>query len=230
MKDEILTYWEMCSRQGMSLQRGMYFRTPPTHGIILMSRRSNAPYADEMSTDGTLLVYEGHDVLRTEDTPNPKIVDQPRVTRDDKLTENGKFAAWVDDYKKGSVLPAVFRVYEKMRPGIWTDRGLYTLEEYDYLIENIRRVFKFWLEQSEFDSSGPYEATNVQAGPRRQIPSWIKQLVYKRDKGRCVLCGATDQLHFDHDFPFSKGGTSLVPENVRILCARHNLQKSARIE
>ncbi len=230
MKDEILTYWEMCSRQGMSLQRGMYFRPPPAHGIILMSRRSNAPYADEMSDDGTILLYEGHDVQRTNDTPNPKILDQPRAMRDGRLTENGKFASWVDGYKNRDAPRAVFRVYEKMRPGIWTDRGLYNLEEYEYITENKRKVFKFWLEQSQFDSSGPHEGTSIHSSPSRQIPSWIKQLVYKRDKGQCVMCGATDQLHFDHDFPFSKGGTSLTPENVRILCVRHNLKKSARIE
>jgi 5-methylcytosine-specific restriction endonuclease McrA len=64
----------------------------------------------------------------------------------------------------------------------------------------------------------------------RVIPSWVKQDVFKRDKGKCVLCGSADQLHFDHDFPYSKGGTSLLPENVRLLCARHNLEKAAKIE
>ena len=37
MKDEIISYWEMCSRQGMALQRGMYFKVSPGHGVILMS-------------------------------------------------------------------------------------------------------------------------------------------------------------------------------------------------
>ncbi|MEJ2255136.1 MAG: HNH endonuclease [Nitrospirota bacterium] len=45
-----------------------------------------------------------------------------------------------------------------------------------------------------------------------------------------MLCGATDELHFDHDLPYSKGGTSITEENVRILCARHNLKKSHKIE
>ena len=72
MKDEILTYTEMCGREGMSLQRGMNFRSPPAHGIVLMSRRPNAPYEDEMSSDETVLLYEGHDVNRTKDTPDPK--------------------------------------------------------------------------------------------------------------------------------------------------------------
>lgn len=33
-----------------------------------------------------------------------------------------------------------------------------------------------------------------------------------------------------HDLPFSKGGASITAANVRILCARHNIQKSDKIE
>jgi hypothetical protein len=29
--------------------------------------------------------------------------------------------------------------------------------------------------------------------------------------------------------PWSKGGTSITEENVQLLCARHNLEKSDRI-
>ncbi|MFN0094459.1 MAG: HNH endonuclease [Dehalococcoidia bacterium] len=65
---------------------------------------------------------------------------------------------------------------------------------------------------------------------RRAIPTWIKQFVYKRDRGRCVLCGSQSDLHYDHELPYSKGGTSLSTDNVRILCSRHNLTKGSRIE
>jgi len=34
-------------------------------------------------------------------------------------------------------------------------------------------------------------------------------------------------LLFDH-IPFSKGGSSLTAANVRLLCAKHNLEKSER--
>lgn len=43
-------------------------------------------------------------------------------------------------------------------------------------------------------------------------------------------CGANVNLHFDHILPFSKGGTSLTAKNVRLLCMKHNLEKSAKIE
>ena len=40
----------------------------------------------------------------------------------------------------------------------------------------------------------------------------MKLAVWKHDGGKCVICGATDELHFDHIIPFSKGGTSLRAE------------------
>jgi 5-methylcytosine-specific restriction endonuclease McrA len=53
--------------------------------------------------------------------------------------------------------------------------------------------------------------------------------VWQRDGGRCVVCGATDELHFDHDLPYSRGGTSIAEGNVQLMCARHNLEKGAKI-
>ena len=64
----------------------------------------------------------------------------------------------------------------------------------------------------------------------RLILSEVKREVWKRDQGRCVMCGDTKNLHFDHELPFSKGGTSLSAKNVRLLCMKHNLQKSDKIE
>ena len=61
------------------------------------------------------------------------------------------------------------------------------------------------------------------------IPSGVKLEVWKRDGGRCVQCGATDNLHFDHIIPYSRGGTSLRADNIQLLCARHNLAKRDRI-
>ncbi len=64
----------------------------------------------------------------------------------------------------------------------------------------------------------------------RIIPTSVKLEVWARDSGRCVSCGATDELHFDHIVPYSKGGTSLKVENIQLLCARHNLEKNANIQ
>lgn len=63
----------------------------------------------------------------------------------------------------------------------------------------------------------------------RQIPTGVKRSVWRRDGGCCVLCGASENLHYDHDIPFSKGGANTA-ENIRLLCASCNLRKGARIE
>lgn len=230
MRDEILTHTDMCARERTMLQRGMYFRQPPAISVVLMSRRPGAPYVDALSEDGTELTYEGHDALKTSSS-DPKQVDQPTRLSTGSVTENGMFAAAVDEYKRAGTRPALVRVYEKLRPGIWSDRGLFSLIDYEYVQVGGRRVFRFKMRLSTEPGAIDSEGRHVNDGPMsRVIPSWVKQEVYKRDKGKCVLCGAADRLHFDHDFPYSKGGTSLVPQNVRLLCARHNLEKAAKIQ
>jgi len=63
----------------------------------------------------------------------------------------------------------------------------------------------------------------------RQIPAAVKVEVWSRDGGKCVQCGSMDNLHFDHDVPWSKGGSSITAANVKLMCARHNLEKADKI-
>lgn len=65
---------------------------------------------------------------------------------------------------------------------------------------------------------------NVPEGGR-VIATEIKVAVWLRDRGRCVVCGATEELHFDHQVPLSKSGTSNTAANVQLLCDRHNLSR-----
>jgi hypothetical protein len=225
VKDEILSYIDMCQRERISLQKGMNCDESGAPTIVLMSRRQNAPYQDALSEDGTELTYEGHDIPRTVGV-DPKRVDQPRATSRGTLTENGKFAQAID---RSTRFPRV-RVYEKLKPGIWSDKGRFDLFRYEYLTSGERKVFRFHMRLSpdqEDEVSIPRAADTPM---RRIIPGWVKQEVYRRDNGQCVICQARDHLHFDHDLPYSRGGAGITPENVRILCARHNLSKGARIE
>jgi len=200
----------------------MNFSQPSGVSIVLMSRRRNAPYDDELSDDGSELIYEGHNVPRSLGV-DTKTLDQPWVTASGAPTENAKFARAVE----GKNTLVLVRVYEKLQQGIWSDKGLFQLVRYEYRDSGARKVFKFHMQLAE-------EHTDLgeRAVPdhRRLIPGWVKQKVFKRDKGQCVLCGAKDNLHFDHDFPFSRGGASVTPANVRVLCARHNLEKGAKIQ
>ncbi|UCD62999.1 MAG: HNH endonuclease [Candidatus Zixiibacteriota bacterium] len=227
MKDDILTYREMCDReQVQTLQRGMNFRLNPAYSVILMSQRRNAPYNDTILADGLTILYEGHDIPKTGDVSDPKKHDQALYSKTGKLTQNGKFAEAVKRHRAGG-LPEKVRAYEKLFNGVWSFRGTFELIDYEYILQSGRQVFKYQLKLADDQDMGDCQALKDRT---RVIPTEIKKQVWKRDAGRCVICGAEDELHFDHDIPYSKGGSSITADNVRILCARHNIAKSNKIE
>lgn len=63
---------------------------------------------------------------------------------------------------------------------------------------------------------------------REPIPQEIKDIVWNRDGGRCVICGSRENLEFDHIIPFSKGGATTV-RNLQLLCQECNRKKSNHI-
>ncbi len=229
MTDNVISYIEMCRREGASLQQGMNFGLGGNHSVILMSVRPNAPYRDRLEDSGTTLVYEGHDAPKGASNPNPKMVDQPLKYPSGGPTQNGKFHAAAQAARVGQRSPERVRVYEKIRAGIWTYNGVFHLVDAWTEPDEFRTVCKFKLiaVEGEEDLEQP---VRINAERRRVIPTQVKLEVWQRDHGQCSICGATDELHFDHILPFAKGGTSLTKANVQLLCARHNLAKSDRIE
>ena len=229
MLDQIYSYREMCDIENIqTLQRGMNFRMNPRYSVILMSRRPNAPYSDRVLEDGLTIEYEGHDEPKTSHEMNPKIFNQPQKTKNGTLTQNGKFIEAIEKYKKGTASSERVRVYEKLLPGVWSLKGFFDLIDYQVRHDGNRNVFIFSLKLS--DKQDVETNDRIDLAHTRLISSEIKKEVWKRDNGKCVICGSTKNLHFDHDLPFSKGGTSLTAKNIRLLCAKCNLAKSNKIE
>lgn len=228
MSNEIISYIEMCRRESSSLQRGMNFGLGGTHSVILMSVRPNAPYRDRFEDDGATLIYEGHDEPKTAAIGDPKRLEQPEITSSGSRTQNGRFHDAAQRCKAGQRAPERVRVYEKLRQGIWSYNGIFHLVDSWRERDAHRTVFKFKLAavEGEEDLAVPVPTQPIR---RRVIPTHVKLEVWQRDNGKCVMCGATDELHFDHDLPYSKGGSSITAQNVQLLCARHNLQKHDNI-
>jgi len=70
------------------------------------------------------------------------------------------------------------------------------------------------------------EGANEVAG--RMIPQSVKDSVWRRDNGRCAVCGSQQNLEFDHIIPFSLGGSNTY-RNIQLLCETCNRTKGSRI-
>ncbi|WP_228813609.1 TerD family protein [Nocardia flavorosea] len=62
----------------------------------------------------------------------------------------------------------------------------------------------------------------------RSIPQEVKAEVWQRDGGKCVECGESHYLEFDHIIPLSRGGATSA-SNLQILCRGCNREKGANI-
>lgn len=225
---DVISYLDLCNEEGGTLQRGMNFRQRGrSYSVLLMSIRKGAPYQDRVEDNGRILIYEGHDVTKAQHEM-PKSVDQPLTTRTGAQTENGKFFYAASEYKAGR-RPELVRIYEKIKDGIWVFNGFFHLVDAWQEQSGGRMVCKFRLEIQDMGDA-VIAADSIAIDHTRMIPTSVKLAVWQRDKGQCVICGARDNLHFDHILPYSKGGTSLMEENVQLLCARHNLAKRNQIQ
>jgi 5-methylcytosine-specific restriction endonuclease McrA len=79
-------------------------------------------------------------------------------------------------------------------------------------------------------------ATNRQKEPSRYISPATRDSVYNRDKGRCTYVGSTGRrcgsrwdLEIHHDgTPYAMGGGHSI-QNLRLLCASHNMLDAERV-
>ncbi|NCN52816.1 HNH endonuclease [Candidatus Parcubacteria bacterium] len=234
---DILSYDDIVLIEGFRIQKGInvHPKNKP-YTVLLMSVSENSPYNDGFDESGEILSYEGEDIntrrdVRDDHNLKPKDLDQPMFTKKGNLTNNGKLFISAEDYKfKRREKAESVRVYEKISPNVWSDKGWFDLVDVDFVYSEIekRKVFKYKLLPKGTESVTPTEQEEFEFS--RRIPTIIKQRVWERDQGKCVDCGSTKDLHFDHIIPFSKGGSSRDIRNVQLLCAKHNLFKSDRIQ
>ena len=63
---------------------------------------------------------------------------------------------------------------------------------------------------------------------RERISEAVRLFVWQRDQGRCVQCGSSEKLEFDHVIPIAKGGGN-TERNIQLLCEQCNRSKGANI-
>jgi hypothetical protein len=117
---------------------------------------------------------------------------------------------------KSTMLMPVSGIYLELNKK--AGNGFYSVsdpEMVEAIVDTLVRISKRQIVKTDADNS-------------RHIPQEVKAAVWQRDYGKCVQCGASDYLEYDHIIPQSKGGASSV-NNVQLLCRRCNLTKSDRI-
>jgi 5-methylcytosine-specific restriction endonuclease McrA len=60
---------------------------------------------------------------------------------------------------------------------------------------------------------------------REPIPKEVQREVWRRDGGKCVVCGSQEKLEFDHIIPVARGGANTA-RNIQLLCEKCNRAKS----
>jgi len=63
---------------------------------------------------------------------------------------------------------------------------------------------------------------------RTPISESVRNSVWRRDQGKCMICGGQNNLEFDHIIPFSKGGSNTA-RNLQLLCEACNRRKHNKI-
>ena len=97
--------------------------------------------------------------------------------------------------------------------------------EFEILKECMRRT----LEDEEKKQGNVEKPRADQVGKDGRISQSVKRIVRKRDQGKCQwrsedggICGSTYRVQFHHKQDRSKGGEG-SPENILLLCQKHNL-------
>ena len=105
----------------------------------------------------------------------------------------------------------------------WEDDGLQPDDVMALVHERERRL------RRRIDRAKDMMLVEAAGGPRREpIPEDVRREVFRRDGGRCAVCGADALLQFDHVIPVAMGGAS-TPENLQLLCAPCNRDKGAAL-
>lgn len=220
MAIDVLTFEEMCRHEGIYLQRGMYVTTPRGRPVLLISPGKKNVYADLVEERAEILIYEGHNAMRSVRRPHPQLEDQPLDTVDGKRTANGVLFDAAAAFREGESPALPVQIYRKIHSGIWVNLGEFRVIDAWRESDGRRLVVRFKLRRQGKAGWKRGETPNP-----RYIPPKVRVKVWKRDQGRCAICGAVRDLHFDHVIPVAKGGGN-DEKNIQLLCSAHNLAKS----
>lgn len=119
------------------------------------------------------------------------------------------------------------RQHWMFRGQYWWDDETLSPSDVQALIWERERLQRARLERARLNQQLARNGARPETRP--VISKELKLAVYRRDGGRCVACGSTFDLQYDHVIPFSLGGATSL-ENLQLLCSSCNQAKGASFD
>jgi hypothetical protein len=114
----------------------------------------------------------------------------------------------------------------------WLFNGEFWVENEGYSQEHMTLLLlaKQYEKQQKLERAAARVRRGSSPSPvrRQPIPDDVKQFVWQRDGGRCVICGKQELLEYDHIIPVAKGGGNTA-RNLQLLCEACNRSKGANL-
>jgi hypothetical protein len=162
--------------------------------------------------------------------------------------EHISFQEWLEDspYKDGFPDDAAYSYLNDFLHDLYQDLlKKLAVEVFYILFMNREFLLEFnglisvHIEGIEVDENDPYVAVMLKRDGvlyRADIPNWVKDAVFFRDRGHCVFCNTnlTNLItrltvrNFDHMVPLNLSGANDV-SNIQLTCETCNLAKSGTI-
>lgn len=177
--------------------------------------------------EGDFLSLKEEEVVQIVSTQFQMLIADREVTDEEELFQlnlRKVFGISYDQYLELTT-PYVHDIVDEFLAKISSDNFVDEFERMKF-IEQVFALDTFYtltLEQRKIlDNDLDFEISS------RTIPQSVKDAVWRRDEGRCSLCGRNELLEFDHIIPYSKGGANTY-RNIQLLCQECNREKADKI-
>jgi len=156
------------------------------------------------------------DILLAKRFPKPESADKRKPLAEDKI-----HYTFVGDKEFDSMLERAKEILRHKYP---------RAKMGDVLKEALGTLLKATDPQKKYEQQKQTKSqVKHSAHATRHVPEHVKRVVWPRNNGSCSYvspsgkrCGSRSFLEWDHKKAWAVGGSSLDPDNIRLLCRTHN--------
>ena len=120
--------------------------------------------------------------------------------------------------------PRLLRHYIYVLINIKSNQGVFLMKS-NHIAKSLAGITSI-VRLAQHDDSNSREIVKQDT---RYIPDSVRQKVLERDGYKCVECGSSSYLEFDHIIPLARGGATSV-KNLQVLCQQCDCKKGLFIK